>query len=66
MAILRPPRRRRRATISSVMRQARKADLPVKRVRVEPDGAITIDVGKPEPTEAANPWLAEIERTTKR
>jgi hypothetical protein len=67
MPIIRPEklRRRRRPTIASVLRQASKADVPIKRVRIEPDGAVTLDVGEPDPTEASNPWLAEIERTRK-
>ena len=68
MSVISPDKlpRRRKPTLASVLRQARKADVPIKRVRVEPDGAVTLDVGEPEPTEATNPWLAEIERATKR
>jgi len=60
----RPIRRPRRPTLMGVVKQARKAHLSIRRIRLETD-AVVIDVGEPEPTEATNPWLAEINRTTK-
>jgi hypothetical protein len=41
------------------------AGIEVRRYEVKPDGGIMIETGKPEATEADNPWLAEIKRQTK-
>jgi hypothetical protein len=57
-------RRQRPPTLARALKEAAKANLPVRRVRIEAD-AVVIDVGEPEPTEATNPWLAEINRSTK-
>jgi hypothetical protein len=66
-----PIRRRRKArgarkpTLVSVAKQAAKAGIEVARYEVKPDGGITVVPGKPEATEADNPWLAEIKKQTK-
>jgi hypothetical protein len=32
---------------------------------VKPDGSIVVVTGKSEPTEASNPWLADLNKVTK-
>jgi hypothetical protein len=51
----------RKPTLVSVAKQAAKAGIEVARYEIAPDGKIAVIVGKPEPAEAGNPWLAAIE-----
>jgi hypothetical protein len=65
-----PIRRRRKArgarkpTLVSIAKQAAKAGIEVARYEIDPDGKIIIVTGKPEATEADNPWLTEIKKRT--
>jgi hypothetical protein len=63
--VLHSDRRQRRPTLASALKQAAKAGTPVRRATIEADGAVTIVVGQPEPTEATNPWLADLDKVSK-
>jgi hypothetical protein len=54
--------RRRRPRLDHMIEQARKAGKDVSSVIVD---GIALTFGEPEPSEAANPWLAEIEKATR-
>jgi hypothetical protein len=56
------PRKPRKPTLETVKEQASKAGLEVTAYKVAPDGTITVVTGKGEPTEASNPWLADLKR----
>ncbi len=58
------PRRKRRPSLFNEVKQAEKAGKTVKGAVVEADRVI-LQFGEPEPTEASNPWLADMERVTK-
>jgi hypothetical protein len=60
-----PKRRLRKLTLASVAKQANKLGLAVARYEVKPDGSVVIVTGDPEPTDASNPWLADIGKATK-
>jgi hypothetical protein len=60
-----PKRRARKVTLASVAKQASKLGLAVARYEVKPDGSVVIVTGDPEPTDASNPWLADIGKATK-
>ena len=66
MHLLRRPRpkRKRRPTLAAALREARKAGITVAGATVE-TGKVTLTFGKPEPTEASNPWLADLEQVGK-
>jgi hypothetical protein len=55
----------RRPTLTSVAKQATKAGIAVARYEVKPDGTVVVVTGKPEPAEADNPWLIDIDKATK-
>jgi hypothetical protein len=55
----------RKPTLASVAKQAQKAAIAVARYEVKPDGTVVVVAGTPEPTEASNPWLADLPRETK-
>jgi hypothetical protein len=57
-------RKPRKLTLGQALRQAAKADMSVARVEITGD-KITLVLGEPEPSEAANPWLAGLETETK-
>jgi hypothetical protein len=59
------PRMPRKPTLASVSKDARKAGIDPARIEIKPDGSYVVDIGKPEPTDASNPWLVEIEKATK-
>jgi hypothetical protein len=59
-----PSRRRRKATLASIAKEAAKAGLEVARYEVDPDGKISVVTGKPGTATSGNPWDAEIERLT--
>jgi hypothetical protein len=62
-----PQRRRkprRRQTLASALRQAAKVGASVSGATIE-DGKITLTFGEPQPTEASNPWLDELDKVTK-
>ena len=42
------PRRQRKPQLAAVLRDAKEAGIPVRRVRIEADGAIEVDLGEPE------------------
>ena len=58
----RKPRKLRKPTLVSVAKAASKAGIAVARYEVKPDGTVVAVVGKPEPTEATNPWLADLDK----
>jgi hypothetical protein len=53
-------RKPRRPTLASVAKQASNAAIEVARYEVKPDGSVVVVTGKGEPTEAENPWLADL------
>ena len=55
------PRRQRRPSVGPLIAQAEKAGKRVTSVTT-PDG-IKLTFGEPEPTEASNPWLADLKVT---
>src|SRR6516162_8870857 len=55
-----PARKPRRPTLAGVAKQASKAAIEVARYEVKPDGTIVIVIGKGDPAELENPWLAEL------
>jgi hypothetical protein len=55
----------RKPTLVSVAKQAAKAGIEVARYEIDPDGKIVIVTGKPDATEADNPWLADLDKMTK-
>lgn len=57
------PKRQRKPSIHTLIRQAEKAGKPVSSVTT-PDG-ITLRFGESEPTEAVNPWLADLPKATR-
>jgi hypothetical protein len=56
-------RRQRKVTLARALREAAKAGLSMTGAVIE-DDKVTLTFG-PGPTEAANPWLAEIEKQTR-
>jgi hypothetical protein len=56
------PRGKRKPTLAQALRQAANARLPVKGAVIGSDG-IELHFGEPEPTDASNPWLADLEVT---
>src|SRR5262245_32645154 len=56
------PRKPRKPTLARVAREASKAGIEVARYEVKPDGTVVAVVGKPEPTEGTNPWLADLDK----
>jgi hypothetical protein len=54
-------RRQRKVTLTRALKEARKAGIPVASATITTEG-ISLTFGQ-EPTEAANPWLADLERT---
>jgi len=59
------PKRRRKPSIAAMVKRAEKAGKIVTSVSVEGDKVI-LTFGESNPTDANNPWLAEIEKATKR
>jgi hypothetical protein len=62
-SVVSQPRRQRKPSIRTLIQQAEKAGKPVTSVTT-PDG-ITLRFDQPEPAEASNPWLAELDKVTK-
>jgi len=59
-----PPRqRKRKPSVSTLIARAEKKGKTVTSVTA-PDGTV-LHFGEPQPTEAANPWLAGIDKVTK-
>jgi hypothetical protein len=56
-------RRRRKPSVRTLIKQAEKSGKPVSSVTT-PEG-VTLQFGAPEPAEAANPWLADLDKVTK-
>jgi len=48
--------------VTRALRATVAAGVEVRRLEIAPDGKITVIMGPPEPTEATNPWLAELEK----
>lgn len=61
------PRRRnpRKLTLAHALREARKAGVNVAGATLEADGKLSLQFGEAAPAEAANPWLAELNKGTK-
>jgi hypothetical protein len=59
------PKRRRKPSIATMIKRAEKAGKTVTSVSVEGDKMV-LTFGESNPTDANNPWLAEIEKATKR
>jgi hypothetical protein len=55
----------RKPTLSAALKQADKAGKAVRTATVAPDGTVSIAFGEPEPTEASNPWLDDLNKVTK-
>jgi hypothetical protein len=62
-----PARKRRehKPTLAGALKQASKAGVDVKGATLAADGSVSLQFGEAEPSEASNPWDAEIERLTK-
>ena len=62
-----PPRKRRerKPTLAGALKQASKAGAKVRGATMAADGSVSLQFGEAEPSEASNPWDAEIERLTK-
>jgi hypothetical protein len=58
-------RRPRKPTLAGALKQASKAGVDVKGATLAADGSVSLQFGEAEPSEASNPWDAEIERLTK-
>ena len=58
-----PARRPRKPSIGKMIMQMEKAGKPVRSVTTS-DGT-TFTFGQPEPTEASNPWLADLDKVTR-
>jgi hypothetical protein len=58
-------RRARKPTLAGALKQASKAGVDVKGATLAADGSMSLQFGEAEPSEASNPWDAEIERLTK-
>jgi hypothetical protein len=58
-------RRERKPTLAGALKQASKAGVDVKGATLAADGSVSLQFGEAEPSEASNPWDAEIERLTK-
>ena len=61
-----PPARhagRRKPSIATLIKRAEKAGKTVTSVTT-PDGTV-LHFGEPQPTEANNPWLADLDKVTK-
>ena len=56
------PRKPRKPTLARVAREASKAGIEVGRYEIKPDGTVVVVTGKPEPAEADNPWLADLDK----
>ena len=59
----RAKRRVRKPSIATLIKRAEKAGKTVTSVTT-PDGTV-LHFGEPEPTEANNPWLADLDKVTK-
>jgi hypothetical protein len=59
------PRRVRKPSLATLLKQAAKAGQPVRGAVIEPDGKIELIFGQPDPPEPANPWDTEIEKLSK-
>jgi hypothetical protein len=57
----RPRRRRRLPSVATLLKQAEKTGRPVTSITT-PDG-VTLTFGQAEPSEANNPWLADMKAT---
>jgi len=56
-----PAKRQRKPSLGKLIAQAEKSGKPVSSITT-PDG-VTLQFGEPEPTEATNPWLADLKAT---
>ncbi len=61
--LVKRPRRKRKVSVSKIIAQAEKSGKLVSSVTA-PDGT-KLTFGEPEPTEASNPWLADLDKVTK-
>jgi hypothetical protein len=57
------PQRTRKPSVSTLIARAEKKGKTVTSVTA-PDGTV-LHFGEPQPTEASNPWLAELDKETK-
>ena len=58
-----PKQRQRRPSVGRLIAQAEKSGKPVRSVTTA-DGT-TLYFGEPEPTEASNPWLDDLDKVSK-
>ena len=56
-------RKHRKPSVGTLLAQAESAGKSVSKI-MTPDGTV-LSFGEPQPTEANNPWLADIEKQTK-
>jgi hypothetical protein len=57
------PRRQRRPRVGTLIKRAEKEGKTVTSVTT-PDGTV-LHFGEPQPTEASNPWLADLDKVSK-
>jgi hypothetical protein len=56
------PRRQRRSSVGTLIKRAEKEGKSVTSITT-PDGTV-LHFGEPQPTEANNPWLADLDKVT--
>jgi hypothetical protein len=57
-------RRQRRPSLAAALKQASDAGVPVAGATIE-DGKVSLTFGEGVPSEANNPWLADLDKVTK-
>jgi hypothetical protein len=58
-------KRERRPSVRTMIKNAEKDGKKVSGATVAADGSVSLQFGEAEPSEASNPWDAEIEKLTK-
>jgi hypothetical protein len=58
-------KRERRPSVRTMIKNAEKDGKKVSGATLAADGSVSLQFGEAEPSEASNPWDAEIERLTK-
>ena len=58
------PRRQRKPSVGTLIKRAEKEGKSVTSITM-PDGTV-LHLGEPQPTESSNPWLADLDKVTKK
>jgi hypothetical protein len=62
MSRSRRPATFKQGDVTRALRATVAAGIEIRRVEIGADGKIVVVTGAPEPSEATNPWLAELEK----